>query len=109
MNNGFVVAVTTVGGREEARKMARAMVARKLAACAQISETESFYEWEGEVQNEREFRVLFKTSAAHCEELKAAVCESHPYDLPAFFAVAAESAHKPFAEWVCKNSPGEKQ
>ena len=43
--------------------MARALIERKLAACVQISEIESFYAWDGAVQNEREFRVLLKTTS----------------------------------------------
>ena len=37
-----IAVVTTIGSLEDAQAMARALVERKLAACAQISEIESF-------------------------------------------------------------------
>lgn len=101
---GIVMVVTTVGGREDAREMARAVVGRNLAACAQISEIESFYKWKGEVQNEGEFRVLFKTTAARRADVENAIREMHPYELPAIIAVAVDDVFEPFAEWVREHS-----
>ena len=45
-----IAVVTTVASREEAHQLARALVERKLAACAQISAIESVYTWKGEIQ-----------------------------------------------------------
>jgi periplasmic divalent cation tolerance protein len=63
-----IAVVTTVASREEAHRLARMLVERKLAACAQISEIESVYRWKGEVQQEPEFRILFKTTEAWIAE-----------------------------------------
>ena len=60
--------------------MARALVEHKLAACAQIGEIESFYSWQGTVANEREFRILFKTTEARYPALEAAIRELHDYE-----------------------------
>lgn len=95
-----LLVVTTVGTRDEARRMARALVERRLAACAQITPIESFYRWQGEIENDREFRVLFKTRAECWPELEAAIRALHRYELPAIHAIAATHAHAPYAEWV---------
>lgn len=50
--------VTTVGTVEEARTLACTMVDRRLAACVQITAIESFYRWQGQVENEPGFRLL---------------------------------------------------
>jgi periplasmic divalent cation tolerance protein len=52
-----IAIVTTTDSLEEARSIAAALVERKLAACAQISSIESYYTWQGTVQNDEEFRV----------------------------------------------------
>ncbi|MEJ8851819.1 divalent-cation tolerance protein CutA [Variovorax rhizosphaerae] len=101
-----IAVVTTVGSRAEAQAMARALVERKLAACAQISEIESFYTWEGAVQNEPEFRVLFKTTRERYAAVESAIRELHSYDLPAIHAIAFEHIHAPYAQWVEDNSTG---
>jgi periplasmic divalent cation tolerance protein len=80
--------------------MARALVERKLAACAQISELESFYTWKEAVQNDKEFRVLFKTTGELYQTVENAIRELHSYELPAIHAFPFEHVYGPYAEWI---------
>ena len=98
---------TTVASREEAQKIASALVRQKLVACAQISEIESFYYWQGAVQHEPEFRVMLKTTEPQYQAVEAAIREMHSYELPAIHAVAVERAYGPYAAWVTEGSAGE--
>jgi len=91
---------TTVASVDAARRMARALVERRLAACAQIGEIESFYVWQGALANDREFRILFKTTEARVAEVEAAIRELHDYELPAIHAVALEHVHAPYGRWI---------
>lgn len=95
-----IAVITTVATREQARDMARALVAQQLAACAQISEIESFYTWNGAVQHEPEFRILFKTVAAHYPAVEAAIRARHPYELPAIHAIPMAQVYAPYAGWI---------
>jgi periplasmic divalent cation tolerance protein len=98
---------TTVGELERAREIAQDLVERKLAACAQIETIESFYTWAGVLQNEPEFRILFKTTESRYPAVEAAIRELHPYELPAIHAVAVEHVYAPYATWVAEGTPGE--
>ena len=91
---------TTVASLEAARRMARALVEHKLAACAQIGEIESFYSWQGEVANDREFRILFKCTEARYPALEAAIRELHDYELPAIHAHALERVEPAYGRWI---------
>jgi len=102
----LIAVYTTVASRDDARRMARALVERRLAACAQISEIESFYAWQGAVQDEPEWRILFKTTVERYAALEAAICELHPYELPAIHAVSVAQAFAPYADWVEQGSTG---
>ncbi|HEU4627385.1 MAG TPA: divalent-cation tolerance protein CutA [Steroidobacteraceae bacterium] len=97
---------TTTGSLEEARRIARELVERRLAACAQISEIESFYRWQGAVQNEKEFRILIKTTAAQYAAVESAVRELHSYELPAIYSMPFEEAYGPYAKWIADESAG---
>jgi len=101
-----ITVFTIIDSLEEARKLAQTVVGEKLAACAQISEIESFYTWENEVQNESEFRILFKTTRERYKDLEKAILELHSYDLPAIYAVDIDNTHEPFGEWIADNSTG---
>lgn len=96
----YIAVITTVGSVDEARRMARALVERKLAACAQISEIESFYTWKGAIENEKEFRILFKTTSAQYDAVERAIKELHSYELPAIHAFALERVYAPYGQWI---------
>ena len=97
-----IAVFTTVGKLAQARAIARALVERKLAACAQISEIESVYVWNGAVQNEQEFRILLKTTRERYREVEAAILELHPYELPAVFSIPFDQVYAPFGVWIAK-------
>ncbi len=91
---------TTLDSRDAARAMARTLVERRLAACAQISEIESFYRWDGVVQNEAEWRLVLKTSDDRYAALVAAIRALHSYSTPAIYAHPLALVDAPYAQWV---------
>jgi periplasmic divalent cation tolerance protein len=101
-----IAVVTTVDSRAEAQAMARAMVERRLAACAQITAIDSYYEWEGAVREHAEYRVTFKTVAERYAGLEEAIRAMHSYELPAIHAVALERCYAPYAAWLEDNARG---
>ena len=100
MTQSLLLVLTTVATRADADALARAMVEQRRAACAQISAIDSVYRWQGAVQSEGEFRVLFKTTAERYPALEAALRSSHPYKLPAIVALPVVQALPAFADWV---------
>jgi len=102
----LLAVVTTVSSRDEARRMAASLVERRLAACAQISEIESFYCWQGAVQHDPECRLMLKTTTERYPALESAIRTLHSYELPAIYAVAIEQAFEPYAQWVADETSG---
>lgn len=100
----LIAVVTTVATIDDARHMARALVERRLVACAQIESIESFYEWDGQVNGEPEQRLLLKTTEDRYAEVEAAIREMHGYALPAIYALPVTQAFAPYADWVAKGS-----
>lgn len=96
----FLAVLTTVASRAEAQRLARTLVERDLVACVQISEIESFYRWQGALQNEPEFRLLCKTTQALYDALEQAILELHPYEVPAIHAYAIERISGTYADWM---------
>ncbi len=97
---GIIAIMTTTDSVEEARSIAAALVERGLVACAQISSIQSYYTWQGGVQNDDEFRILMKTTEDRYPQVEAAILDLHSYDLPAVVAFDITRSHAPFAEWV---------
>jgi len=95
------IALTTVGSAEEARRLARLLVERRLAACVNlIPNLASIYRWQGEVEEAAEILLLMKTTAEQLPALEAAVRELHSYKVPEFLALVVESGNQPYLDWL---------
>jgi periplasmic divalent cation tolerance protein len=91
---------TTAGSRPDAERLARAVVAARLAACAQLdADLTSVYRWQGQVCEEAEVRLTFKTTAQAEPALRAFIAAHHPYELPQYTCWPA-SATPGYAAWV---------
>ena len=99
-NPSMLVVITTVATQEDAHRIARELVERRLTACAQISPIESIYRWEDKVQHDAEWRLLIKTTQERYAELEAALKVLHPYELPAIYALPVTEASASYAGWV---------
>jgi periplasmic divalent cation tolerance protein len=100
------VVLTTCGNREEAEKIATALVEAKVAACVNIvGPIRSVYRWEGKVENAEEFLLLVKTWGDAYEDVERVIGKLHSYDLPECLALRVEGGSEAYLEWV-ENSVG---
>jgi len=98
----YLVVLVTCGSRREAQRIAREIVTRRLAACANLLEmpVQSVYRWKGEVEKAREFLLLIKTSAGRLAELESAVKRMHSYDVPEFIALPIVASSPAYLRWL---------
>ena len=98
----YRVVLVTCATLEESRKIARAMVERHLAACVNIvtHAVESFYMWEGKLENESEYLLILKTGEERVDELKTAVLAMHSYDTPEFVVLPIVAGTEEYLNWV---------
>jgi periplasmic divalent cation tolerance protein len=95
------VVLTTCGNREEAEKIANALVESRVAACVNIvGPIKSVYRWEGKVENAEEFLLLVKTWGEAYEDVEAMIRELHSYDLPECIALRVERGSEAYLEWM---------
>jgi periplasmic divalent cation tolerance protein len=100
MSAEYCVILATAGGREEADRIAEALVSRRLAACVQLTEIASTYRWEGEVTKGAEWLMLIKTTAARYEAVEAAILELHTYDVPEIVQLPIVRGSAAYLAWV---------
>ena len=91
----------TVGNKEEARKIGKELVTSRLAACVNILDNmNSFYRWEGKIQDDTEVVMIAKTTEEQVPELIKKVKSLHSYDCPCIVSLPVLDGHKPFLDWV---------
>lgn len=99
-DSGLLAVFTTVADATQAQMLADAAVNQGLAACVQAEAIHSTYRWDGELQHEAEWRLMFKTSAPAYPALEQLLRRLHPYELPAIFALPVAAASPAYADWV---------
>lgn len=91
----------TTSGVMEAKKIGRALVEERLAACVNIlNPIESLFWWEGEVQTAQETAFIAKTTEMQAPELIAAVKKHHSYDCPCIVTLDIEAGNPDFLKWI---------
>jgi periplasmic divalent cation tolerance protein len=98
----FRVALVTCATLEEARKIARGVVEKHLAACVNIvtHAVESFYTWEGKLEDSSEYLLMMKTSEERLEELQKEVLTLHSYDTPEFVVLPIVAGSEAYLKWM---------
>ena len=90
---------------KDAARIAKSLVERRLAACANIVPTvRSVYRWQGQIMDEAEALLVVKTTRARFEDLKSGVLEVHPYSVPEIIALPVVAGHAPYLDWVREGS-----
>lgn len=100
MNDKKIV-LTTAGSREEAEKIAHALVERRLAACVNlVGPIHSVYRWQGKVETAAEHLLLIKTTAARFDSVAKAIRELHSYELPECIELPIEAGSVEYLRWI---------
>lgn len=97
--------LTTAGSADEAKKIAHALVERRLASCVNIvPRIESVYRWKGQVETSEEWLLLIKIRGAAFERVRDAIEELHSYDLPECIMLEIAEGDKAYLDWLAKNT-----
>lgn len=98
-------AYVTVPERDAALALAESLVRRGLAAGVNVVAGErSFYRWQGELCEAREWLLFAQVSAEAFPAFCAAVREAHSHQTPCIVAWPLTAGHAPFLRWIEENS-----
>ncbi len=90
---------------DEAVKIARAVLAERLAACANVlAPATSLYWWQGRLQDSSEVPLVLKTRADLVDALTARVVALHSYECPCVVALPIAQGHAPYLAWLAKET-----
>ena len=96
-----VFVYTTYPSLDEAERIGKAILEKRLAACVNILPgMVSHYWWKGAIERAEEVVAIFKTRASLAEELRQALSAVHPYETPSFMVVAAESVDAKYYQLI---------
>lgn len=95
------VVFVTAPNEAAAAELVRAVVSEGLAACGTlVPGVRSIYRWKGEICEDAEVLVLFKTLASAVDALTARVVALHPYEVPEVLAVPVSAGLPAYLSWI---------
>lgn len=101
------VVLVTAPSDAVAAALARGAVEASLAACGNlVPGVRSIYAWEGEIHDDAEVLIVFKTTTARVEALREHIVAAHPYDCPEVLALPVTAGHAPYLAWVIAQTGG---
>ena len=96
-----IVVLVTCPTRAVARRIATALVTRRLAACVNLlSGVESTFRWRGKVDRCREVLLLIKTTRERFGSLARVLVRLHPYEVPEVIALPIIAGSPRYLRWV---------
>jgi periplasmic divalent cation tolerance protein len=97
----YVAAFITTSDEEESRKIAKALLEKRLAACANIvPQIESLFIWEGKIDSEKESLMIIKTTKGNVPELIEEVRKNHSYEVFETICLPIVQGNESYLQWV---------
>jgi periplasmic divalent cation tolerance protein len=99
--SGYIQVFTTTGKKQDAEKIAKTLVEKRLAGCVQIlGPIASIYQWKGSVETSEEWLCFIKSKKRLFNELEKVVKELHPYETPEIVAIPISVGSRDYLEWL---------
>lgn len=100
----YILAFTTTNNMEQAKRIAKALVDERIAACVNIIPyVKSFYVWEGKTVEDDETLLVIKTEEKLKDKLIKKVKELHTYAIPEIIIVNFNEGLPDYLRWISES------
>ena len=94
-----LIMITTESSKSNALRIAKLLIKSKLAACVSMKQTFSFYEWDDDFEESKEFEILIKSKPELRDDLIEFIHKNSTYDTPQII-YKKYYADKKYFDWV---------
>ncbi len=100
MKQEFIIIKTTYPQLNEAKKMAKILLNKKLAACVQFSKIDSLFNWNHKITSQKEILVTIKTKEKLYKKVQKEILANHSYKIPQIFAIKMKVEYREYLDWI---------
>ncbi len=101
----WIIVFTTTSSKEEAKRIAKSIVEKKVAACVNIvDDINSIYWWKGSIEESREALLIIKTKINLLDKLIEEIKKIHSYEVPEIIAIPIIAGLRQYLEWINKST-----
>jgi periplasmic divalent cation tolerance protein len=103
-----IIVLSTCSSAEEADRIARQLLEKRLAACVNIvAGARSIYRWRGAIEEAAECLLIIKSRQGCWEELRAEIQRLHSYEVPEVLMLAIEDGSPTYLDWLSEETAPE--
>ena len=96
-----IVVLSACASSEEAARIARGLVEKRLAACVNaLAGVRSIYRWKGAIEDESEVLLVIKSSRTLFNQLRIELERMHSYEVPEAIAIPVVEGSEPYLAWM---------
>jgi len=96
----MITVITTLHKKEDAVRIGKGLLEKRLIACYNLWPIESAYWWKGEIEEEPETMMLLKTQAKLFDEVASYIKKESGYEVPDVFSLQPDQTVPSFDQWV---------
>tara|TARA_Y100000748_G_scaffold286302_1_gene269508 strand:+ start:172 stop:666 length:495 start_codon:yes stop_codon:yes gene_type:complete len=101
----YKLITSSTDSKENAQVIANTLISKLLSPCVQIiSNVESLYIWNGEIENTSEYLILIKCCQTKEEEIVSKILDLHKYEVPEIIVSNFDILNPDYKSWFDKNS-----
>ena len=98
--NEYSITIATCANKESARKIAKLLIERQLAACVQMFPVESVYIWKDEICYDNETVLFVKSKTVLFNKIMVAIKENHTYEIPEIIQIPITGGLSEYLKWI---------
>jgi periplasmic divalent cation tolerance protein len=99
--HSYIVIYITTRDAEEAEKISKSLVKRRLAACVNtIPEVSSRFWWKDKLETSKECLLIVKTRESLLPDIIKSVKKLHSYSIPEIIAMPIIGGDQDYFDWI---------
>lgn len=100
LESKYCVVLTTYNKEEIGKKIIDALLLNKLAACIQVSNLKSYYNWKGNINCDDENLLIIKTKTILYNDVEQVIRDNHNYELPEIIVLPISNGFSDYLSWI---------
>jgi periplasmic divalent cation tolerance protein len=97
----YIQITTTTEKKDDAEKIAQALLEKRLAGCVQVAgPIFSIYWWKGRIEKATEWQCIIKSRKDLYRKVEKVIKENHSYEVPEIMAISVVAGSKDYLKWL---------
>lgn len=100
----MILIYITFPNKQEAKKIGRVLIEKRLAGCINMFPVEAIYHWKSKITEEKEVVLIVKAFEKNFSKIEKLVKKLHSYETPCILAIPVEKVSKNYLQWIKKET-----